>query len=127
MFLSNIFFCPRFFNVSGEEWYNSKMRYWQATLKDGSIVVEPSDLEQSRELWRSIESRVIALGLFCDNWSIHLPSGCKQYLQGKGASVSLNGNDWEIESRWISCILGDGKRLLFRLHEGSQKVITEIL
>ena len=101
------------------------MRYWQATLKSGELVQETANVEQSRALWAKIQSEVVSLRLYCEDFTIELPNNQLSYSQGKGGSASLNGGDFQIESHWISCILSNAQVLKLRVHRNN-KVTTEI-
>ena len=102
------------------------MYYWQATLKDGTIVQETADVEQSRETWKRIESSVQSLRIIGDETSYVLPDELHGYQQGKGASIGLGGEDFRIESHWISGQMPNGQRIKLRVFTNQKKVSVEI-
>ena len=104
------------------------MRYWQATLFDGSTVREPIQEPVAGKFWKSVQTSIASLSLIDDEESIEItvPSGMKSYEQGKTASVAINGDNFQIESRWIGFHQSNGQLVKLRIKENSKQIKVEI-
>jgi len=102
-------------------------RYWQATLRDGLILQGDYYSANDDGRWRELDkSQIYSLSLGCEDWIVSLPRDQTDYQKGVGASATLSGKDFRIESFWIGCRLNGGKFLKLRLLENAKAITTEI-
>lgn len=97
------------------------MKYWCAKTKDGKTHIE------GVSNWHDIKNDVIALS-FVDavsNQTISLPTNMSEYNQAKTASADLSGKNVKIESRYISCKIGNNI-VRIRVQELNGNVSIEI-
>ena len=78
---------------------------WEATLTDGTVVVE------NTRKWADIQDQVSDLSIVYNNDRYRLPSKQKSYFQGKSASADMNTGEITIYTHFIGCVLEDGKKL----------------
>jgi len=96
------------------------MRTWKATTKDGKTHLE------NNSDWESIKKEVIALEFISNgHGNISLPPNMEEYIQAKTASADLNGNNVQIESRYISFKLGNNI-VRVRVDETNGNVSVEV-
>ena len=98
-----------------------KMRYWSAKTKDGKNHVEGSTD------WSRIKNDIISLSLIdsASNQIVSLPANKNEYFQAKTASADFTGKNIVIESRYISCKIGNNI-MRIRVNETTGNVSVEI-
>jgi hypothetical protein len=102
------------------------MSKWQAILRDGKTIDEPSDQGESAKIWKDIRIDVCGLNLVCDDLVITLPRNMFSYEQSKTGSAALGGGEIILESRWIGFMTETGQILKVRFHEREKKISIEL-
>ena len=93
---------------------------WKARLKNGT------DASELNSKWDDVKNDVVELLLITnDNKIIYLPKNMIGYTQFKTASVSIGGNDMQIESRVVGFKLGE-KAVNIRVNEKTGNINIEI-
>ena len=92
---------------------------WKAKLKDGT------EISELNSKWEDIKNNIIELLLITnDNKVVYLPKNL-EYTQFKTASISMGGNDMQIESRVVGFKMGD-KTVNIRVNEKNGNINVEI-
>jgi len=92
---------------------------WKARLKNSQ------EISELNSKWDDVKNDVVELLLITnDNKIIYLPKNL-EYTQFKTASISMGGNDMQIESRVIGFKLGD-KTVNIRVNEKTGNITVEI-
>jgi len=97
-----------------------KMKYWYAKTKNGNEFSETGSKK-----WDEIQDEIIELALNIDGQRITLPPNMEKYVQAKTASADLNGNNVQIESRYISFKIGNSI-IRVRVNETNGNVSIEV-
>jgi len=96
------------------------MTHWIGKTKDGREVNEQT------HSWSDVEGDLVELGFVLDDGkTISLPSNLPEYIQAKTASADMDGNNLQIESRYIG-FCKDGLQILLRVDEKSSNITVEV-
>jgi len=107
------------------------MTYWTGKTKDGREVNENNSSwtdvkDELSELGFVIEDvKVPKMGLVIGGQRIDLPKNMPEYIQAKTASADMNGNNVQIESRYIG-FCKDGTQIILRVNEESNDITVEL-
>ena len=96
------------------------MKYWIAELDHGHMYTEQNDTN-----WAKIKNKTKRLSLHIDNQLIELPENMKEYVQAKTASSDLNGQNVQIESRFIGFKIGNNI-VKVRVDEKTNNISIEV-
>ena len=95
------------------------MTHWFGKTVDGNIVSE------SHHNWDEVKDDLMELGMRLDSGKVvELPRNFP-YIQAKTASADLNGDNIQIESRYIGVKLGNNT-VRVRVDEKTQNISIEV-
>lgn len=94
---------------------------WIAKTKQGNVVFEG---RSNTPKWKDLKSEVVNLGMVWRGVEYWLPSDGTDFQTATTASCSINGGNAVIESRWISCKVGN-VIIRLRFYEKAMKVVVE--